>query len=122
MLIFSISCSDSNDSSEVIDDMATELAVLETEKLAIEELALSVPCTDEESCAYVAFGSKPCGGPWTYLVYNSNIDEATFLNRVEDFNKAEDAFNIKWNIVSDCEAPQPPLSMQCVNGKCTAIF
>ncbi len=116
LLLFSCSISDSNNSQE------EELAILNQQKSTIEELAMSISCTDNSTCNYVAFGSKPCGGPWTYLAYNSEIDEELFLNNIAVYNANEEAYNLKWSIVSDCSAVMPPTSVECVDGKCTAIY
>ena len=123
-LAFGISCElkDSDTPSIDFDEMNAELAVLSQERQAIQELAQSVACSDGESCDYVAFGSKPCGGPWTYLAYNTNIDEEAFLQRVEDYNASEAAFNVKFGIVSDCATPAPPIAVECVEGVCTALY
>jgi hypothetical protein len=102
--------------------MFAELAILENEKIAIEELAVSVPCTDDANCSYTPFGSKPCGGPWSYLAYNSEIDEDLFLAKVQSYYEAETAFNLKWGIGSDCSVPAPPDDVTCVNGVCTLVY
>ncbi len=116
LVLISCSLGDSN------NDQQDELTVLNEQKFEIEQLAKSVPCTEVTICDYVAFGSKPCGGPWTYLAYNTEIDEALFLNKVASYNANEANYNSKWNIVSDCAAALPPLVTTCVDGECTAIF
>jgi len=57
-----VSCS-LGDSGNVQQD---ELTFLNQQKNEIEQLANSIPCTEVTICDYVAFGSKPCGGPWVY--------------------------------------------------------
>ena len=99
-----------------------EFSILNEQKFEIEQLAKSIPCTEITICKSVAFGSKPCGGPWTYLAYNSEIDEALFLNKVASYNANEANYNSKWDIVSDCAAALPPLVTVCIDGECTAIF
>ena len=46
------------------------------DKLASEiyEIVASAECSDDAGCDYIAFGSKPCGGPWGYLVYSTSVD------------------------------------------------
>ena len=99
-----------------------ELSILNEQKFEIEKLARSIPCTELTICKSVAFGSKPCGGPWTYLAYNTEIDEALFLNKVASYNANEANYNSKWNIGSDCAVVTPPIATTCVDGECTAIF
>ena len=123
-LAFGISCELKDSPTPTIDfeEMEAELAILTEERQAIQEMANSVDCDDSGSCEYVAFGSKPCGGPWTYLAYNTNIDEDAFLQRVEDYNASEAAFNVKFGIVSDCTTPVPPIAVECIDGVCTTIY
>jgi hypothetical protein len=99
-----------------------ELSILNQQKIEIEQLARSIPCTELTICKSVAFGSKPCGGPWTYLAYNSEIDEAFFLNKIAAYNANEANYNSKWNIESDCAMVTPPTTTTCVDGECTANF
>ena len=105
-----------------INTQQEELSVLNQQKYEIEQLARSIPCSEVTICAYVAFGSKPCGGPWSYLAYNTEIDEDLFLAKVDAYNANEEFYNSKWNIVSDCSEPLPPITVTCENGVCTAIF
>ncbi len=118
LLLVTVSCSleDSN------NDRENELAFLIQQKNVIEQLAISVPCTEGSTCKYVAFGSKPCGGPRTYLAYNSTIDEEFFLNQVAIYNTNEDVYNLKWDVLSDCMAVLPPTSVDCIDGKCTTVY
>jgi hypothetical protein len=113
-----VSC-DLGDSGNVQQE---ELSLLNQQKFEIEQMANSIPCTELTICDYVAFGSKPCGGPWTYLAYNTEIDEDLFLNKVASYNAREANYNSKWNIPSDCSVATPPIIVNCVDGECTAIF
>jgi hypothetical protein len=114
--VISCSLSDSSNSQE------SDRAILDQQKNTTEQLAKSVPCTETSTCKYVAFGSKPCGGPWTYLAYNSEFDEELFLNNVALYNANEEAYNSKWGVASDCSVVVPPTSVDCIDGECTAIF
>lgn len=73
------------------------------------------------SCRAVAFGSKPCGGPWEYLVYsNSATETEIFLNKVANYNKLEKDLNIQENAMSDCAHIQEP-KLTVIDGKCVAL-
>ncbi len=113
-----VSCS-LGDSS---NDQQEELSFLNQQKFEIEQLAKSISCTELTICKSVEFGSKPCGGPWTYLAYNSEIDESLLLNMVANYNSLEAAYNSKWDIASDCAAVTPPIVVTCIDGECTAIL
>ena len=78
-------------------------------------------CTGEGSCRSVAFGAKPCGGPWEYLVYSiDNVDEPMLLKKVREYNEFEEELNAKYGYVSDCTVPNPPL-LECVDGRCVDL-
>jgi len=104
------------------NNQETDLLVLENLKVEIDLLINQGDCSVNTSCDYIAFGSKPCGGAWTYLVYSSSIDIELLKDMVAAYNEKEAAFNIKWERVSDCMAVQPPTSVECINGECTAIY
>lgn len=112
-----VSCASSNDTS---NQMAERMALFD-EKAAIQEMVFNAECTDESECKFIGFGSKPCGGPWFYLVYNSSI-EAEVIERVEAYNKQEAEFNEKYGISSDCSVALPPDRIECKNGKCIPVY
>jgi len=46
---------------------------------------IGVPtCVDVSSCASMAIGVKPCGGPWRYLVYSRAVTDEEALAAVVD--------------------------------------
>jgi hypothetical protein len=117
-LIFTmLSCASSNDTNNQL----SERMALFDEKAAIQEMVFNAECSDKSECKYIGFGSKPCGGPWFYMVYNSSIEEEV-IARVEAYNKKEDEFNKKYGIVSDCSAVLPPDRIACKNGKCIPVY
>jgi hypothetical protein len=40
---------------------------------------------------------------------------------VENYTKAEDAYNRKFGIISDCMVVTPPTQLACENGKCVQV-
>jgi len=48
-----------------------ELAILQEE---IVQLIATGTCTQNTDCDFIAFGSKPCGGAWSYLVYSTTTN------------------------------------------------
>ena len=78
IFIFSaiLSCSKSNTDENTKEKEEAHILELKNE---IEKMAATSICNEGVVCKYVAFGSKPCGGPWSYLVYNTSIDESYFL-------------------------------------------
>lgn len=99
------------------EDLA-ELAALQEE---IELLVDSSVCSENSDCDFIAFGSKACGGPKSFLVFSTSINVELLQQKVATYNALENAFNKKWGIISDCSVVLPPTSVQCINGKCVAV-
>lgn len=91
-------------------------------KESIVSLIASATCTSNSQCEYVAFGSKPCGGPWSYLVYPTTMDTRFLLEQVAIYNLKEHQYNQKWGVFSDCMLVAPPTRVDCVNNKCVAVY
>ncbi len=88
----------------------------------IVNLAESVICEDSSDWTFTGIGGKACGGPTGYIAYSTTINVENFLLMVEEFNAAEDSFNKKWGIISDCSTPAQPIGIDCINGKAVLIF
>ena len=116
ILVLSISCS-STENTQKEDQL--ELETLANEITSLTESSI---CNEENECKYIAFGSKPCGGPWSYLVYSTSINTALLLEKVENYNQLENTYNLKWGINSDCSVANPPASLECIDGKCIANY
>jgi len=99
-----------------------DLAELNNLKEEIELLVNSGVCSENSDCDSIAFGSKACGGPKAYLAFSSSINVELLQQKVANYNALETAFNQKWGIISDCSVVMPPTSVQCINGKCTAVY
>jgi hypothetical protein len=82
---------------------------LEELRRAIEQ-EIGVPAANDASqCKLIPFGSKPCGGPWSYLVYSTlKTDEARLKQLVSDFNQLQRQINEESKTLSDCAiTPEP---------------
>lgn len=79
-------------------------------------LAYNQNCTNSNDWSFTAYGSKACGGTQGFIPYSTKIDVAAFLKKVEEYTKAEEAFNKKWEIISTCDIPAQPKSVECNNG------
>ena len=100
------------------EDLA-ELAALQEE---IELLVDSGVCSENADCNYIAFGSKACGGPKTYLVFSTSINVELLQQKVATYNALDDAFNLKYGVASDCYYVTPPPEVSCKDGKCVGIY
>ncbi len=102
------------------------------QQLAMQERALSLDslrdailaaigeprCSDASQCRAIAFGAKPCGGPWQYLVYSTAIaDSAVLAATVADYNAEEARLNEEEGRVSDCRAVTHP-RLACLEQRC----
>ena len=96
-----------------------ELDILQEE---IVQLIATGTCAQNTHCDFIAFGSKPCGGAWSYLIYSTTINVELLSEKVATYNQNEAAYNIKWSVVSDCMVISPPTSVACVDGDCVAIY
>ena len=119
ILIFSLvigqcSGSDNVSESEVIFD---ELSQKEKE---INDFINAAKCSPD-GCGFMAFGSKPCGGPWKYIVFPNSIDKDKLTKMVNSYNELQHQYNLETNAVSDCMAVMPPTEVVCVNGVCTIV-
>jgi len=117
VLAIVFSCSSNSETTQEDD-----LAVLNDLKQAIELLIAEGTCTENESCDFIAFGSKACGGPKSYLVFNTSIDVELLHEKVSTYNEMEAEYNLKWGIISDCMFLLPPTNVECVDGQCKAIY
>ncbi|RED48851.1 hypothetical protein [Seonamhaeicola aphaedonensis] len=117
LFLFAFQCDEEN--ITLSEEELKELADLKTE---IETLASSSICNESTECKYIAFGSKPCGGPWSYLIYSTSINTNVLENKVEQYNQLETVYNAKWGVVSDCALAQEPSDVICEDNKCVAVF
>ncbi|WP_373057320.1 hypothetical protein [Zunongwangia sp. H14] len=84
----------------------------------INEFIAEASCTADGNCTYIPYGSKSCGGPRGYLIYPSGIDEAKLEAMVANYTEAEESYNERYHIPSDCSIPAPPANLRCENGIC----
>lgn len=117
LLAIVFGCTNNTESSKE-EDLA-KLTALQEE---IELLVDSGICSGNSNCEYIAFGSKACGGPKTYLVFSTSINVELLQQKVETYNALENSFNQKWGINSDCSFVLPPTRVECINGKCVAVY
>jgi hypothetical protein len=82
----------------------------------IEILATSENCDDSAEWTFTSYGSKACGGPLGFIAYPINIGTELFLKKIEEYTTAQQEFNQKWGIVSDCSVPSQPSEIICENG------
>ena len=117
LLAIVFSCSNN---SEITQEQ--EFQELNNLKNEIELLIAEETCAEDSNCDFIAFGSKPCGGPRSYLTFSTSINVELLEEKVATYNQKEFIYNNTWGIISDCMAVLPPTSVECIDGECTAIY
>ncbi|MFN8358095.1 MAG: hypothetical protein U0Y10_26775 [Spirosomataceae bacterium] len=111
-----LACDTSRPAPILIDQ--EKLSLLETE---INDFIKDNACKPDRTCGTIGFGSKPCGGPWKYLVYSLSVEDVlTLTEKVNEYNALEKELNVKTNKTSDCSLVQPP-RVACVEGQCKIV-
>jgi len=113
------SCKDSSILATTKDDDAKELKALLNE---IEKMSDGITCANASDWRIVPIGSKPCGGATHFVLYSVKIDTSLFLQKVENYTQKQKAFNIKYQMSSDCSTIIAPKSVECVNEKPALIY
>ncbi len=116
-IIILISLSFSCDSEERTQEQ--EAQKLELMLSEIKNLSTSTNCDESSEWTFTALGSKACGGPSGYIAYSTKIDTKSFLEKVAKYTSAQEKYNQKWGIISDCASIAPPIGIICENGKPT---
>lgn len=117
LVLQSFQCSKSDNKSP--NDITPEQ--LQTKKQEIVTYINSFSCSEAVGCSSIAFGEKACGGPKEYLLFSNAVNMSQIQQMVSSYNELEKQYNIQINAISDCMFLQPPTSVGCVNGVCTAI-
>ena len=117
-LFQSFQCEEDNDNNR---NKEAQFQTLQNDKQEILDYIASIACDATSGCDFIAFGSKPCGGPWEYLVYSNAVDQSHLTEMVNAYNELEHAYNIEFEIFSDCAVVNPPQQVDCRDGICTII-
>ncbi|GAA3631625.1 hypothetical protein [Flavivirga jejuensis] len=119
ILLVAPGCTSSDNDTPTYESELSELSLLKAE---IETLASTSVCNETSECKFIALGSKPCGGPWTYLTYTTSINVEQLQAIVKEYNQKEAVFNTKWDIPSDCALTLQPTSINCENNDCVLMY
>ena len=91
---------------------------LETMRQEIDELIGNAAGTSIADCRYAGLGSKPCGGPWEYIVYSVASTDSTALTvRLAAYDAFEAEMNELYGYLSDCSIPNEPV-LVFKDGRC----
>ena len=119
VLLTAMQCEKDDNYTISCEQRVQSLAELKADVQAIANASI---CSEEFECRYIAFGSKPCGGPWEFLIYSTSIDTVALASLVASYNTMESDYNSSCNAISDCSTPQPPTDFRCENNQCIPIY
>lgn len=86
----------------------------------IQEIVENDYCRDDAECKILAYGSKPCGGPTSFIIHSTsaNWDELEYL--VNQYNQYEADRNRTEGLMSACDVVAEPTNLRCLNNKCSS--
>lgn len=109
----------SEDDSEEISWRAERMVEISSE---VDDLIEDKSCNGSDDCASIAWGSKPCGGPWSYLIYApANVDVPQLEQLVDEYNKLQKEVNQLTGAGSDCAVVEEP-ELDCADNVCKALY
>ena len=102
-------------------DEAADLARLAKMEADIDDFIGEPTCKDVKDCRAIAFGAKPCGGPWKYKIFSAaTVDSLELAGMVDAYNKLNATLNDRHGWMSDCMMVMPP-DIDCLDGRCVAV-
>ncbi len=119
ILFFAIAGCEEKDLYNTKQEDEIELSTLKSE---LNKMTNQFACENSADWNFVAIGAQSCGGPTGFIAYSKKIDETAFLDKVNSYTKKQQAFNIKWKILSNCALLAAPKSIECVSGKPKFVY
>ena len=108
---------DDNGDQRTEEGDRTQLAEMRREIDALIGDAAGASIAD---CRYAGVGSKPCGGPWEFVIYSASSTDSTALaERLTAYNAFEAEMNERYGLASDCSVPNAPV-LAYRDGRCVA--
>jgi len=98
----------------------TDTARIRRLEVEARALAQADGCGEEGQCRTAPVGSRPCGGPRTYVVYcATSTDTMALFAKLRELERAEEEYNKKTGMASTCEFREPP-NVELSNASCRA--
>ncbi|MCC2591069.1 hypothetical protein [Chryseobacterium sp. MFBS3-17] len=111
----------SGGNGEAEEDLEKEAEGLRRLRAAIDSISGSKVCTDVEDWRISPLGSKPCGGPATYIAYHKD-NETELIPKIQEFTRRIARYNQRRNLFSDCAIEPQPSGIQCEGGKAVLLY
>lgn len=75
----------------------------------VKELIADLSCSNDSHCQTIAYGSRACGGPATYLVYSAkNVNTVDLTDLAARYTKLNAQYNAVTGAISICSMAMPP--------------
>jgi hypothetical protein len=90
------------------------------QKLEAEARAMAkvTGCNSATGCRTAPVGSRPCGGPRSYITYcAASTDSVALFRKLGELETVEKAYNKSSGMASTCEFRMPP-GVTAVGGSC----
>lgn len=91
---------------------------------AVQAIIADNVCAVDSECATIAYGSKACGGPATYLVYSTpslvGVPQVELNRYVRQYNSLTAQYNLENDVISTCDVVLEP-TIGCVNNQCVTL-
>lgn len=99
-------------------EFPTKVSLLEMNRLdtEIKDLIQSKTCDDASKWRISPYGSKPCGGPSSYVAYPKEL-ESEIIPKITTYNAMASKYNQENGLLSDCALVPPPAGIICKEGK-----
>jgi hypothetical protein len=122
-LWLAIACRQSTPSADQQPEPATTEnpapALGDSLRAAVQAEVKEPSCRNGAECRSAGYGSKPCGGPRSYLIYSTmTTDSARLASALERYNGWDAARNRQGGAVSNCMFEAPP-ALTCSEGRCS---
>ena len=109
------------ENQRVVPTRMTDPGTLQAMYQEIYDLVQDRSCTDPSDCASLPLGSKPCGGPWKYLVYSKpRVHEVELQAKAIQLAVYEQEYNREYRVMSPCDLA-PAADPACVNDECVDL-
>ena len=103
---------------EVDSSQEEDLARLQVMQTEIIDFIGEPICSMATDCASSAFGVKPCGGPWKYLIYSLlTVDVGELNELIEEYDAFNAVVNERYKLSSTCEFADTPV-LDCIDSVC----
>ncbi len=109
---------ETQESEEVLVQERENIRVI---KASIDSLSAARSCSGSDDWRISPLGSKPCGGPATYIAYHKEV-ETEILPKIQEFTRRQAAYNRRRNLFSDCRVEPQPAGVRCESGKVALVY